>query len=83
MENNQLQEFDEAFINRCVNSGMSVYETQRALFESPERKAIIDALVKTEATKTNVVMIVQKDDPILNHINPTEGICLESNTSAK
>lgn len=73
MENNPLAVFDEQFIRTCQKRGMSLRQTKCALINSPIRKSLVNALVHEEITKTKVVMIVDKDDPILNKIKPTEG----------
>lgn len=73
MASDSIKSFDEEFIRSCQRRGMSLGQTQFALNSSPTRKSLIDALVKAESTKTQVVMIVDKDDPILKKIKPTEG----------
>lgn len=52
----QLQEFDELFINACKKHGLTAEQSKRELLENPQRKAILDAMVKSEQLRTEVVM---------------------------
>jgi hypothetical protein len=57
----QLQQFDEIFINECKKHGLSASQTQKELLENPARKVMVDAMVKSEQLRTEVVMRKQFD----------------------
>lgn len=73
-----LAQFDEIFIRQCKKQGMNRPDTIAALLEDRTRKAMLDAMVHAEASKTQVVMTAEPGNPILeqlfiNQANPTEG----------
>lgn len=51
-----LQDFDESFIKTCTRMGISYTETQKALLESPQRKALVESIVSIKSTLPNVLI---------------------------